>query len=185
MTRTAFVFEMSMEEGYINESTLIFKRNGVVFSVKSDKANTMDEFIELVEQRYKQACLKKQLVERARKRAIQREIIQLDETTEMEFKSEEAKKSWLIDAESPYGNVVLEYARRWAKYMQKLVAEGKSINEIARQTALVCDVRGIDACMYTFAIEFLLRFWKYGNELWNWYFSANGLKEKEFFYLHC
>ena len=135
MTRTAFVSETSMEEGYINETTLKVVRNGVVFFVKVDKANTFDELIELAEQMYKQACLKKQLVERARKRAIQREIIQLDETTEMEFKSEEAKEFWLrTAAKSPYNNVFLEYARRWAKYMQKLVAEGKSINEIARQT---------------------------------------------------
>lgn len=73
--------------------------------------------------------------------ATKNEIIRIDETTEMLFKDKKAKKVWdeCVETYSKdmYSRFCITYARRWAKYMQILIVEGKAVAEIAERTSPV------------------------------------------------
>ena len=88
-------------------------------------------------------------------------------------KDEEGKKAWdkmvEVNSKDPYGNGVVKYARRWAKYMQKLIAEGKTVIEIAEKASHDCDIEGITGFMYGCAVNALAQSWKYGEELRKWH----------------
>ena len=120
-----------------------------------------------------QEYLAQQKEEEARRKAIEAEVIRIDETVEMEFKDEEGKKAWdkmvEINSKDPYGNGVVKYARRWAKYMQHLIAEGKTVIEIAEKASHDCDIEGITGFMYGCAVKALAQSWKYGEELRKWH----------------
>ena len=108
-----------------------------------------------------------------RKKAVEAEVLRIDETTEMEFKDEESKKVWdsivEVNSKNSYGMCVVKYARRWAKCMQKLIAEGKSVMEIAEQTSGDCDIEGITGFMYGWTVDVLAKCWKHGEELRKWH----------------
>lgn len=120
-----------------------------------------------------QEYLAQQKAEEARRKAVEAEVLHIDETVEMEFKDEEGKKSWNqmveVNSKDPYGNGVVKYARRWAKYMQKLIAEGKTVVEIAEKASHDCDIEGITGFMYGCAVNALAQCWKYGEELRKWH----------------
>ena len=120
-----------------------------------------------------QEYLAQQKAEEARRKAVEAEVLHIDETVEMEFKDEEGKKSWNqmveVNSKDPYGNGVVKYARRWAKYMQKLIAEGKTVVEIAEKASHDCDIEGITGFMYGCAVNALAKCWKYGEELRKWH----------------
>lgn len=110
--------------------------------------------------------------------ATKREIIKIDETTEMLFKDDAAKKNWgkifKKLSQDPYGKCVVDYARRWAKYMQVLIAEGKTVDEIAKEASTDCDFEAISGFMYGCAVTALVRCWKYGSELKKWHNNYYG-----------
>lgn len=120
-----------------------------------------------------QEYLAQQEAEAARRKAVEAEVLHIDETVEMEFKDEEGKKAWdkmvEVNSKDPYGNGVVKYARRWAKYMQKLIAEGKTVIEIAEKASHDCDIEGITGFMYGCAVNALAQSWKYGEELRKWH----------------
>lgn len=125
-----------------------------------------------------QEYLAQQKAEEARKKAVKAEVLHIDETVEMQFKDEEGKKSWNhmveINPEDSYGNGVMKYARLWAKCMQKLIAEGKTVAEIAEKTSHDCDIEGITGFMYGAAVKALSQCWKYGEELRKWHNKEYG-----------
>jgi hypothetical protein len=125
-----------------------------------------------------QEYLAQQEAEKLRKEAIEADVLHLDETVEMEFNGEEGKKTWdhlvEINSKDPYGNGVVKYARRWAKYMQKLIAEGKTVAEIADEASNYCDIEGITGFMYGCAVDALSRCWKWGEELRKWHNKRYG-----------
>lgn len=115
-----------------------------------------------------QEYLARQKTEEARRKAVEDEVLYIDETVEMEFKDEDCKKAWkqlVENNEDSYGNGVMKYASRWAKYMQKLIAEGKTVAEIAVKASRDCDIEGISGFGYVCAINALAHYWKYGEEL--------------------
>ena len=120
-----------------------------------------------------QEYLAQQKEEEARRKAIEAEVLRIDEAVEMEFKDEECKKAWdkmvEINSKDHYGNGVVKYARRWAKYMQQLIAEGKTVIEIAEKASHDCDIEGITGFMYGCAVNALAQSWKYGEELRKWH----------------
>ena len=105
--------------------------------------------------------------------ATRKEIIKIDETTEMLFKDEAAKEKWdsIVESNShdPYGIGIVAYARRWAKYMQVLIAEGKTVTQIADEASSDADIEGITGFMYGCAVQALSSVWKYGEELRKWH----------------
>ena len=120
-----------------------------------------------------QEYLAQQKAEEIRRKAVEAEVLQIDDTIEMEFKDDEAKKAWddmvEVNSKDSYGMGVVKYARRWAKCMQKLIAEGKTVIEIAEKTSHDCDIEGITGFMYGCAVQALSKSWKYGEELRKWH----------------
>lgn len=113
--------------------------------------------------------------------ATREEIIKIDETTEMLFKDEDAKKNWgrIVEKLSPdsYDKCIVNYARRWAKYMQTLIAEGNTVVKIAEEASFDCDFEGITGYMYNCAVNMLSDYWKYGQELRRWHNKKWGLED--------
>ncbi len=109
-----------------------------------------------------------------RRQTVEQEVIHIDETTEMEFKDDEAAKLWEqfveVNSKDAYSNGVVTYARRWAKYMQHLMRKhNKSVIEIADKASHVSDIEGITGFMYGCAVNVLAQCWKYGEELRKWH----------------
>lgn len=114
-----------------------------------------------------QQVLIEEAEEQKRRNILAFAVLTVDESFEMEFASKEGKKTWenLVKAnDETYGAAVMAFARRWAKYMQVLISEGKSIEDIAEETSHICDLN----VMYDCAIDALAKSWKYGEELRKW-----------------
>lgn len=104
-------------------------------------------------------------------------VITVDESTKMEFADEEAKKEWnqLVKINrSDCGSTIMRFARRWAKYMQVLISEGKQVADIAEETSHICDIDGVSSNMFACVVESLVRTWKYGKELHEWHKKEYG-----------
>lgn len=120
-----------------------------------------------------QEYLAQKKAEAERQKAVEAEVRHIDETTEMEFKDEEGKKAWdsivELNSKNPYGAAVVNYARRWAKYMQKLIAEGKSVEESAKQSFHDCGMGEMTTFAYSCVVDVLVKSWKHGEELRKWH----------------
>ncbi len=109
------------------------------------------------------------------------EIDLLDQTTELLLLNDSAKARWdkLAASGKNYFVVInaINFARRWAKYMQKFIAEGKSIQSIASQTLKDCSVNnnGLTRELFKFAVLILADNWKYGKELRQWCDETYGI----------
>lgn len=68
-----------------------------------------------------------------------------------------------------YGAGILKYARDWADLMEKKLAEGAKVADIAESTSHEADTDGITGNMYSMAVSFLSRFWTHGEELRVWH----------------
>jgi hypothetical protein len=74
---------------------------------------------------------------------------------------------------------VVIYARRWAKYMQTLIAQGKTVAEIAEETSFDADLDGITGFMYGCAVSALSECWKWGEELRKWHNGKYGHEDSD------
>ena len=116
----------------------------------------------------------KQLKIQTRREQVEKEVLAIDESTELEFKDDEAKANWEkwveVNSKDGYSFGVVKYARRWAKYMQHLMKEhNKTLPEIADNASHVSDIEGITGFMYGCAVGILSQCWKYGEELRRWH----------------
>ena len=116
----------------------------------------------------------KELKVAVRKEKVQKDVLSVDETAELQFKDEQAASNWEqfveVNSKDGYSNGVVTYARRWAKYMQHLMEKhNKSVIQIAEQASFVSDVEGITGFMYGCAVNVLSQTWKYGEELRKWH----------------
>ena len=101
------------------------------------------------------------------------EIRKKNKAINFEFKNDDAKRHWkhmtIANNNNPYAKKTMSYATRWANNMQKLILEGKKIDEIAEMTAKKSNVEKINGFMYGCAANMLFKNWKYGEELRIWY----------------
>lgn len=109
-----------------------------------------------------------------RREDVKKDVIAVDESTELQFKDEEAAKNWLqwveINSKDGYSRAVVTYARRWGKYMQHLMEKhNKTVVDIAENASHVSDIEGITGFMYGCAVNMLAHCWKYGEELRRWH----------------
>lgn len=116
----------------------------------------------------------KELKVAIRRQTVEKDVLHIDETTEMEFKDEEAAKLWEqfveVNSKDSYSDGVVTYARRWAKYMQHLMQKhSKGVIEVAEKSSHVSDIEGITGFMYGCAVNTLAQCWKYGEELRKWH----------------
>lgn len=121
----------------------------------------------------------KLLKKEARIVAVKKEVLTIDNSTELEFKDDEAKKTWgkivEVNSDNFYNRNIVTYARRWGKYMQHLMAKhNKTVSQIAEQASRVCDIDGITGFMYGCAVAMLSECWKYGEDLRKWHNKQYG-----------
>jgi len=76
----------------------------------------------------------------------------------------------------PYGNAVYEYLIRYADMMEKRIAAGESIVDMAEKTSHDADIEGITGFQYGCAVNILSQVWEHGEELRAWHNSQYGYK---------
>ena len=140
-----------------------------------------EEYRKTPEYRAKRA---KELKIQTRRQRVEKDVLRVDETSELEFKDEEAKAKWEkfveVNSKHPYSEGVVTYARRWAKYMQHLMKEyNKSLPQIASKASYASDIEGITGFMYGCAVNMLSQCWKYGEELRRWHNKEFGQEDTE------
>lgn len=69
----------------------------------------------------------------------------------------------------------IDFSLAWAVAMQQAIRQGKSIADVADDLAKEFDM-GISGSMYTFSVAKLSQFWKYGQELEDWYQSKRSTR---------
>jgi len=75
------------------------------------------------------------------------------------------------------GRGVMAYAARWANMMEKAMAKGSKLEDIAEKTSCYSDTEGLSGCLYNIAVDTLSRVWKHGKALKNWHNAANGVEK--------
>lgn len=68
-----------------------------------------------------------------------------------------------------YGACCLRYAARWANLMEKRIAAGEQLTDIAEKCSHEADVEGITGFMYGCAVGSLARAWVHGEALRRWH----------------
>lgn len=89
----------------------------------------------------------------------------------MQIKPEfvEQYKSYVAKNSDPYGAGVVQFSERWADLMEKEIAAGKKLGDIADATSRAADTEGITGFMYGCAVSALATFWIHGEELRKWH----------------
>lgn len=82
---------------------------------------------------------------------------------------EDAWKCCIKNNQDPYGKASINYAQRWAEAMEREIAEGRSISEVAERTSHEADTEGITGFMYGCAVSVLSGVWEHGEELRQWH----------------
>lgn len=69
----------------------------------------------------------------------------------------------------PYSLGVVRYTERWAELMEKEIANGANLVDIAQRTSDEADTEGITGFMYGCAVSALSHLWEHGEELRKWH----------------
>ena len=78
------------------------------------------------------------------------------------------------DDPTGYAYATLSFTARWANAMEKEMAQGKKLEDIAEETSHKADTEGITGFMYGYAVNTLCQVWKHGEELRQWHNSQYG-----------
>jgi len=87
----------------------------------------------------------------------------------MELRDEQGWNETVEANQDPYGKAGVSYAERWADLMEKRMADGESLADIAEETSHAADTEGITGFMYGCAVSILAQVWKHGEELRRWH----------------
>lgn len=74
-----------------------------------------------------------------------------------------------INSKDFYSLGVVTYMKRWAELMEKEIANGAKLVDIADKTSHEADIEGITGFMYGCAVSALSQFWEHGEELRRWH----------------
>ena len=90
------------------------------------------------------------------------------------MKIKDGKQEWFDefyknDKSSLYAGDITDYAGAWATLMEKEIDEGNNLSDIAYNTSLTADTKGITGHMFQQAVKLLVNCWIYGDELHKWY----------------
>ncbi len=69
----------------------------------------------------------------------------------------------------PYGHRVMTYAEDWANFMERELARGAKLEDIAEATSREADTDGITGFMYGAAVSTLAAVWEHGEALRRWH----------------
>jgi hypothetical protein len=79
----------------------------------------------------------------------------------------------------PYGAAVVRYAAAWADAMEKEIAAGKKLEDVAETTSHATDTEGITGFMYSCAVSGLAHLWAHGDALRRWHNGQYGVSEEK------
>ena len=82
----------------------------------------------------------------------------------MKFKNEEGWKEGIKNNQDGYGKAVYDYAEWWANKMEKLIEEGKLLEEIWEKSSFD-EPFGITGFQYGCAVGILSELWIHGEQL--------------------
>lgn len=69
------------------------------------------------------------------------------------------------NSKDPYSYACIRYAAKWAYLMEKEIAAGKKVAEVASDTSYKADTEGITGFMFGSARSILCKVWAHGDEL--------------------
>ena len=87
----------------------------------------------------------------------------------MKLKDEAAWQKWVVANHDPYGGACVAYAKQWAEAMEKEMAEGAKLEDIAKRTSHEANTEGITGFMYGAAVSMLAGCWEHGEALRVWH----------------
>lgn len=78
----------------------------------------------------------------------------------------------------PYGAAGYRFAARWANFMEREMAAGKALADIAKPTCREANDEGITGFMYGCAVGILSHCWEHGEELRRWHNLDTQIKDE-------
>jgi len=78
-------------------------------------------------------------------------------------------QDWKANNTDGYGAGIFRYAEKWADLMEKEMAAGEDITDIADRTSNEADTEGITGYMYGVAVAILSQCWAHGEKLRMWH----------------
>jgi hypothetical protein len=74
-----------------------------------------------------------------------------------------------VNSSDGYSTAAVNFAIAWAVAMQQAMRKGKKVADVAKDLSHEVDFEGITGFMYGWAVSFLAKFWKHGEELRRWH----------------
>lgn len=118
---------------------------------------------------YKQAAIKAEVERAEKQKQFDQYVATLEPIQIKEGLQEDYKKYVLNNMSDGYSKAIVDYAKLWAKMMQKEIAGGKTVAQCAKETSHKADIFGITGNMYGCAVSILANYWQHGEELKEWY----------------
>lgn len=85
------------------------------------------------------------------------------------LKDEALWNKGLANNQDPYGAAGFRFAARWANFMEREMAIGKKLADVAKNTSHEANDDGITGFMYGCAVSVLSQCWQHGEELRRWH----------------
>lgn len=83
---------------------------------------------------------------------------------------EEKYAEWKTkNAADPYGTACFTYAEAWADLIEKAMADGAKLEDVAEKLSHDADTEGITGFMYGMAVNILSMAWEHGEQLRIWH----------------
>lgn len=99
-------------------------------------------------------------------------------TTTMQLKDAALWQKCLDNNQDAYGSAINGYANRWACLMEKGIASGQALADIAKATSSEADTDGITGFMYGAAVATLAAVWIHGEELRRWHNKDSQIRDE-------
>lgn len=132
---------------------------------EEEVASDEEKHAEMMRQAEKRAAARRREKERS-SRSLEKT---LRECPEMEFSDKEAWDRSKESNQDSYGGAVLDFAERWARLMQRNMANGWALEDCASACSDMADVDGISGFMYGCAVGLLSKTWVHGEALRRWH----------------
>ena len=78
-------------------------------------------------------------------------------------------QAWKDKQSDSYGKECFRYAEAWANLMEKEIAKGRKLKDVAKQASHTANTTGITGFMYGMAVSILSHEWVHGEELRVWH----------------
>ena len=87
----------------------------------------------------------------------------------MKLKDETGWNKAVAANNDPYGSCCIRYCEAWANLMEAYMADGATLEDIAKKASYEADHEGITGFMYGCAVGLLSHVWEHGEALRRWH----------------